>query len=92
MYIFLHAGIYDRGNGLAESMKYNVEKRSPRYSGIRGKKNPRWEIRGKFVGVRGKKWAASPYEDNSPFIRMFDNIERIGMKEDSSASIGNSIS
>ena len=37
------------------------EKRSPyRFFGTRGKKNPRWELRGKFVGVRGKKWTAAP--------------------------------
>ncbi|XP_043250224.1 tachykinins [Colletes gigas] len=43
----------DRGNELAA---YEIEKRSPfRYFGVRGKKNPRWEFRGKFVGVRGKK-------------------------------------
>ncbi|XP_016836900.1 tachykinins isoform X2 [Nasonia vitripennis] len=37
------------------------EKRSPyRFFGTRGKKNPRWEMRGKFVGVRGKKWSLAP--------------------------------
>lgn len=45
-----------------------------------------------FVGVRGKKWARVPYEDNSPFIRLFDNTERIGMDGDSPATLGNSIS
>lgn len=40
-------------------MRY--EKRSPyRFFGTRGKKNPRWEMRGKFVGVRGKKWSLAP--------------------------------
>ncbi|XP_017794032.1 PREDICTED: tachykinins [Habropoda laboriosa] len=43
----------NRRNDLAA---YEIEKRSPlRYLGVRGKKNPRWEFRGKFVGVRGKK-------------------------------------
>jgi hypothetical protein len=45
--------------GYAGSNKY--EKRSPyRYFGNRGKKNPRWEMFGKFVGVRGKKWMGAP--------------------------------
>ncbi|XP_076294272.1 tachykinin isoform X1 [Lasioglossum baleicum] len=43
----------DRANNEAA---YEIAKRSPfRYVGVRGKKNPRWEFRGKFVGVRGKK-------------------------------------
>ncbi|XP_014600043.1 PREDICTED: tachykinins isoform X1 [Polistes canadensis] len=69
----------DRRNGVS---LYQFEKRSPyRYFGIRGKKNPRWEIRGKFVGVRGKKWATSPYEDNGNLNNnIFDNIKRIDMK------------
>lgn len=38
-----------------------MDKRSPyRFFGSRGKKNPRWELRGKFVGVRGKKWSQPP--------------------------------
>lgn len=41
-----------------------------------------------FVGVRGKKWATAPYEDDSPFIR-FDNIERIDVDGDSPAALGN---
>lgn len=45
-----------------------------------------------FVGVRGKKWARAPYEDSSPFIRVFDNTERIGVDGDSPATLGNSIS
>jgi len=44
-----------------------------------------------FVGVRGKKWAQSPYEDSSPFIRVFDNTERIGVDGDLPATLGNSI-
>lgn len=49
----LQTGVNNRGNNLAV---YEIEKRSPfRYLGVRGKKNPRWEFRGKFVGVRGKK-------------------------------------
>ncbi|XP_017752255.1 PREDICTED: tachykinins isoform X2 [Eufriesea mexicana] len=48
-----YQGISNRGNNLG---MYEIEKRSPfRYLGIRGKKHPRWEFRGKFVGVRGKK-------------------------------------
>ncbi|XP_015435134.1 PREDICTED: tachykinins [Dufourea novaeangliae] len=48
-----HQGTNDRGN---QVVAYEIEKRSPlRYLGVRGKKNPRWELRGKFVGVRGKK-------------------------------------
>ncbi|XP_053997598.1 tachykinins [Hylaeus anthracinus] len=48
-----YQGTNNRGNELAT---YEIEKRSPfRYFGVRGKKNPRWEFRGKFVGVRGKK-------------------------------------
>ena len=42
--------------GVPNPAVYEIEKRSPfRYLGVRGKKNPRWEFRGKFVGVRGKK-------------------------------------
>ncbi|XP_043528315.1 tachykinins isoform X1 [Frieseomelitta varia] len=42
--------------GVPNLAVYEIEKRSPfRYLGVRGKKNPRWEFRGKFVGVRGKK-------------------------------------
>ena len=52
-------GISNRGNELAA---YEIDKRSPfRYLGVRGKKNPRWEFRGKFVGVRGKK-SSSPLQ------------------------------
>ena len=48
-----YQGLSNRANNLAV---YEIEKRSPfRYLGVRGKKNPRWEFRGKFVGVRGKK-------------------------------------
>ncbi|CAL7939317.1 unnamed protein product [Xylocopa violacea] len=48
-----YQGINNQGKSLSV---YKVEKRSPyRYLGARGKKNPRWEFRGKFVGVRGKK-------------------------------------
>ncbi|XP_076765301.1 tachykinin isoform X2 [Xylocopa sonorina] len=48
---------YQGTNNQGKSLPvYKVEKRSPyRYLGARGKKNPRWEFRGKFVGVRGKK-------------------------------------
>ncbi|KYM98394.1 hypothetical protein ALC62_10918 [Cyphomyrmex costatus] len=82
-----YQGIGDRRHFLAACQ---VEKRSPfRYFEMRGKKNPRWELRGMFVGVRGKKWANAPYEDNSPFIRAFDNTERIGMDGDSPATLGN---
>ncbi|CAK9812136.1 hypothetical protein ANTPLA_LOCUS7304 [Anthophora plagiata] len=43
-------------NGRNNLATYEIDKRSPfRYLGVRGKKNPRWEFRGKFVGVRGKK-------------------------------------
>jgi len=42
-----------------------------------------------FVGVRGKKWARAPYEDTSPFIRVFDNTERIGVDGDLPATLGN---
>ncbi|XP_076173461.1 tachykinin [Ptiloglossa arizonensis] len=46
----------DRNDRRNELAGYEIEKRSPfRYFGVRGKKNPRWEFRGKFVGVRGKK-------------------------------------
>ncbi|XP_012344213.1 tachykinins [Apis florea] len=51
--IFGYQDIRNRGDNIPI---YEVEKRSPfRYLGVRGKKNPRWEFRGKFVGVRGKK-------------------------------------
>lgn len=51
--IFGYQDTRNRGNNFPV---YEVEKRSPfRYLGVRGKKNPRWEFRGKFVGVRGKK-------------------------------------
>lgn len=96
MVIFVHivyfprAGTNNRRNALASCQ---LEKRSPfRYFEMRGKKNPRWELRGMFVGVRGKKWATAPYEDDSPFISMFDNTERIGVDGDSPAILGNSIS
>ncbi|XP_012530226.1 tachykinins isoform X2 [Monomorium pharaonis] len=80
-----YQGMGDRRHSLASCQ---VEKRSPfRYFEMRGKKNPRWELRGMFVGVRGKKWAKAPYEDNSPFIRLFDNIERIGVDGDSPATL-----
>ncbi|XP_076396113.1 tachykinin isoform X1 [Megachile rotundata] len=50
----------DRENELAA---YGIDKRSPfRYLGARGKKNPRWEFRGKFVGVRGKKSSSGTVE------------------------------
>jgi len=42
-----------------------------------------------FVGVRGKKWATAPYEDDSPFVNVFDNTERIGVDGDSPAALGN---
>nr|KAF7423088.1 hypothetical protein H0235_008371 [Vespula pensylvanica] len=68
----------DRRDGI---LSYQFEKRSPyRYFGIRGKKNPQWEIRGKFVGVRGKKWAKAPYVDNGSLKNVFDNIKRIDVK------------
>lgn len=87
--VFPRAGMGDRRNGLA---LYQVEKRLPfRYFEIRGKKYPQWGSWGKFVGVRGKKWATVPYEDDSSYVSVFDNIERIGMDEDSSAILGNSI-
>ncbi|XP_070530399.1 tachykinins isoform X2 [Cardiocondyla obscurior] len=76
-------GMGDRRHALASCQ---VEKRSPyRYFEMRGKKNPRWELRGMFVGVRGKKWARAPYEDYSPFVRVFDNTGRIGVDGDSPA-------
>lgn len=87
---FPGAGTSNRRNDLASCQ---LEKRSPfRYFDMRGKKNPRWELRGMFVGVRGKKWATAPYEEDSPFINVFDNTERIGVNEDSPAILGNSIS
>ncbi|XP_011645520.1 tachykinins isoform X2 [Pogonomyrmex barbatus] len=80
-----YQGISDRRHALASCQ---VEKRSPfRYFEMRGKKNPRWELRGMFVGVRGKKWAKAPYKDNSPFIKVFDNTERIGVDGDSPATL-----
>ncbi|XP_078036730.1 tachykinin isoform X2 [Augochlora pura] len=49
----------DRGD---KAIAYEIAKRSPyRYVGVRGKKNPRWEFRGKFVGVRGKKSSLSQH-------------------------------
>ncbi|XP_032685821.1 tachykinins-like isoform X3 [Odontomachus brunneus] len=73
----------DRRNSL---VLCQVEKRMPfRYFEIRGKKNPQWGSRGKFVGVRGKKWATTPYEDGNLFVSIFDNIERIDIDGDSSA-------
>ncbi|CAL1673535.1 unnamed protein product [Lasius platythorax] len=78
-----YQGTSNRRNALASCQ---LEKRSPfRYFEMRGKKNPRWELRGMFVGVRGKKWATAPYEDDSPFISVFDNTERIGVDGDSPA-------
>lgn len=51
--VIFQTDIRNRGDNIPI---YEVEKRSPfRYLGVRGKKNPRWEFRGKFVGVRGKK-------------------------------------
>ncbi|XP_011702407.1 PREDICTED: tachykinins isoform X1 [Wasmannia auropunctata] len=76
-----YQGLIDRRRAL----ECQVEKRSPyRYFDMRGKKNP-WELRGLFVGVRGKKWARAPYEDSSPFIKVFDNTDRIGVDGDSPA-------
>ncbi|OXU23566.1 hypothetical protein TSAR_016642 [Trichomalopsis sarcophagae] len=50
-----------RGKRSASFYGQRYEKRSPyRFFGTRGKKNPRWEMRGKFVGVRGKKWSLTP--------------------------------
>lgn len=61
-----------------DSVPQYFEKRSPFWHfGSRGKKNPRWEFRGKFVGVRGKKWAPSQQEDVSQLKKLFDNIERL---------------
>ncbi|XP_051159797.1 tachykinins isoform X1 [Leptopilina boulardi] len=61
-----------------DSVPQNFEKRSPFWHfGSRGKKNPRWEFRGKFVGVRGKKWVPSSQEDESRLKNLFDNIERL---------------
>ncbi|XP_070155338.1 tachykinins isoform X1 [Polyergus mexicanus] len=78
-----YQGTSNRRNDLSSCQ---LEKRSPfRYFEMRGKKNPRWELRGMFVGVRGKKWATAPYEEDSPFISVFDNTERIGMDGDSPA-------
>ncbi|XP_034935181.1 tachykinins [Chelonus insularis] len=60
-------GLYDMNDGYYENSKNLIDSRfinnamqfekRPAYgiSGTRGKKIPRWEIRGKFVGVRGKK-------------------------------------
>ncbi|XP_011347699.1 tachykinins isoform X1 [Ooceraea biroi] len=81
-----YQGTGDRRNALALCQ---VEKRSPfRYFEMRGKKNPRWELRGMFVGVRGKKWAPAPYEDRSPFISVLDNTGRTGVVDgDSSAAL-----
>ncbi|XP_033214153.1 tachykinins isoform X2 [Belonocnema kinseyi] len=78
----LQGSLRDRG----ESAPYYFKKLSPfRYFGIRGKKNPRWGIRGKFVGVRGKKWKASPYEDRIQLKKLFDNIERLNRLSGSSS-------
>ncbi|KAJ8664448.1 hypothetical protein QAD02_006110 [Eretmocerus hayati] len=47
-------------NSYDEAESRPWQKRSVyRFFGSRGKKNPRWELRGKFVGVRGKKWSPS---------------------------------
>ncbi|XP_076644323.1 tachykinin isoform X2 [Halictus rubicundus] len=55
----------DRGYKVAA---YEIAKRSPfRYVGVRGKKNPRWEFRGKFVGVRGKKSSSTSLQHRSVF-------------------------
>ncbi|XP_024947752.1 tachykinins isoform X3 [Cephus cinctus] len=52
------------------------------YYDMRGKKNPRWEILGKFVGVRGKKSDPAFLQDH-----LFENIDRIGQKGDSITTI-----
>lgn len=70
-----------RGKKDEEPLQF--EKRSPfGFFGTRGKKNPRWEIRGKFVGVRGKR-------DQIIANDLLDNIERIDSNTDLSPTLGN---
>ncbi|XP_020709864.2 tachykinins isoform X2 [Athalia rosae] len=76
------------------------EKRSPAFGffGTRGKKNPRWEIRGKFVGVRGKKWLPetlhrpvdnNDHQDLNGSDELINEIERIDNKSQISPTLGN---
>lgn len=78
----------------SDDQPLQFEKRSYGFFGTRGKKNPRWEIRGKFVGVRGKKWDPQPEllheeQDETLVNDLLDNIERIETKTDFSPTLGN---
>lgn len=67
-----------------------LDKRAQRgFFGMRGKKIPRWELRGKFVGVRGKKWASA--NAGNMMHNGFDNLERIGLKSSSTTQFGEPI-
>ncbi|XP_043279700.1 tachykinins isoform X1 [Venturia canescens] len=50
------------------------------YSGTRGKKIPRWEIRGKFVGVRGKRTKTNYEDTGNSLDHVHSNNERAGLK------------
>lgn len=67
------------------------------FFGMRGKKIPRWEIRGKFVGVRGKKWVSQNFDNTDKsvtngFDKKNNNNERIiGIKNENSSKFSKSI-
>lgn len=54
---------------------------------MRGKKIPRWEMRGKFIGVRGKKWVSKNLNNSDKsLINSFDinNTNKRIINDDSS--------
>ncbi|XP_023288016.1 tachykinins isoform X2 [Orussus abietinus] len=55
------------------------------YFDSRGKKTPRFAIRGKFVAVRGKKWSEGSLFDQSE--NLLDNIGRTGVNTDSTTTL-----
>ncbi|XP_063989388.1 tachykinins isoform X2 [Diachasmimorpha longicaudata] len=51
---------------------------------LREKKNPTWELRGKFIGVRGKRWSPESVGNNENMINeAIDHIERVELNNDS---------
>ncbi|XP_015108478.1 tachykinins [Diachasma alloeum] len=51
---------------------------------FREKKIPNWELRGKFIGVRGKRWSPESLGSNENMMNeVLDHIERIGLNNDS---------
>lgn len=84
--LFLRAELRDRMN----VVPLRFDKRALfGYFDTRGKKVPRWEIRGKFVGVRGKKWSPTTnFEDGNALNNVYGSIEGIGAKTGSTTQLG----